>query len=164
MTNLYQWAARWRVSLEAIKDLEIEFGMHGLASEPDPGAGTSESAVQAAVRLEAARAGLRLWRNNVGALLDERGVPVRYGLANDTKALNAQIKSADLVGIRPVAITPAHVGRTIGQFVSRECKPAGWTWSGSDRELAQMRWLQLIAGAGGDAAFVTGPGSFDSTQ
>lgn len=158
---LHEWARQWGVGLAALRDLEARFGLHGRADEPAPAVpvGTSEAAVQAAVRLEAARAGLRLWRNNVGALVDERGIPVRYGLANDTKALNRAIKSADLIGIRPVQITPAHVGRTLGQFVSRECKPAGWSWAGTDRELAQMRWCELINALGGDAAFATGPGT-----
>src|ERR1700677_1701677 len=83
---------------------------------------TSESQVQSLVRLEAARKNIRLWRNNVGVLQDETGRPVRYWLANDSKALNEKIKSGDLVGWRPMLITPAMIGATVAQFVSRECK------------------------------------------
>ncbi len=164
MTVLYNWAAKWGVGLAAVQDLERVFRMHGREHEPTGTARElvtgNETAVQWNVRMEAARAGLRMWRNNVGALVDERGIPVRYGLANDTKALNKEIKSADLIGIRPVTITLGHVGQTIGQFVSRECKPAAWSWAGTDRELGQLRWAQLINGLGGDAAFATGPGTF----
>ncbi len=162
MNTLYQWAIAHGVGMAAVKDLERLFGMNGRAEEPTdkPRDAKNETLVQWDVRLEAARAGLRLWRNNVGALVDERGIPVRYGLANDTKALNKEIKSADLIGIRPVTITPAMVGRTLGQFVSRECKAPGWTYSGNDREVSQLKWAQLVLGLGGDAAFVTGPGSF----
>lgn len=162
MSMLYGWAIAHGVPLAAVKDLERRFGMLGAELEPGPSPSRedNETAVQWGVRLEGARAGVRLWRNNVGALLDARGVPVRYGLANDTKALNANIKSGDLIGVRPVTITPAMVGYTIGQFVSRECKAPGWSWGGTDRELAQLKWAQMIAGLGGDAAFVTGPGSF----
>lgn len=117
---------------------------------------TSEAAVQAQVRLEAARKGLRLWRNNVGVLTDERGVPVRYGLANDSKQLNSVVKSGDLIGWRPVLITPAHLGITIAQFVSRECKRVGWTYKGDAREQAQLRWAEMIIADGGDAAFCCG--------
>ena len=55
-----------------------------------PGAG-SEAAVSNDVRLVAARAGTRLWRNNVGVLEDKTGRPVRSGLANDSKALNGML-------------------------------------------------------------------------
>jgi hypothetical protein len=162
VSTLYQWAIDHGVGLAAIKDLEQRLGMTGgLEGASDRPAGSgSELLVQWDCRMEGARAGLRMWRNNVGALLDERGVPVRYGLANDTAALNKSIKSADLIGIRPVTITPAHVGRTLGQFVSRECKAPGWTYSGNPREVAQLKWAELIIGLGGDACFATGPGTF----
>jgi hypothetical protein len=115
-----------------------------------------ESEVQARVRLEAARRGWNLWRNNVGVLMDSRGVPVRYGLANDSKAVNANVKSGDLIGIRPVLITPQHVGHYIGQFVSVECKRDGWRASATDEhEAAQMRWAQIVLLAGGHAVFAT---------
>lgn len=151
------WAIRWGVPLAALKDLENTLGLDG------PGApltkGESEAAAQAAVRLEGAQKGLRLWRNNVGALVDERGVPVRYGLANDSKKMNELIKSADLIGIRPVYITPAHVGLTLGQFTSREIKEPGWHYTGTEREEAQQRWALLVNSLGGDAGFATGPGT-----
>jgi len=159
--SLEQWAIKYAVSYAALQELRATWFSHGQAEEPTPATvGKDEAAVQGRVRLEAAQCGLRMWRNNVGALMDERGVPVRYGLANDTKALNKAIKSADLIGIRPVFITPAWVGHTIGQFYSRECKPEGWTWSGTERELAQLKWAQMINACGGNAAFVTGTGSF----
>ncbi len=156
---VYQWAARHRVSLQALQELQAIFGMHGGHTLPAAVKGTSEAAVQAAVRLEAARKGVKLFRNNVGALLDERGVPVRYGLANESKQVNEVMKSADLIGWRPVAIGPQHVGQVIGQFVSREVKEVGWRYTGRDREPAQLAWAQLVTSAGGDAAFCTGEGT-----
>ena len=118
---------------------------------------TNEATVQAQVRLNASGAGWRLWRNNVGALLDSRGVPIRYGLANDSSVVNRQIKSADLIGIRPVLITQDMVGKIIGQFVSRECKEGGWKPSPTDkREWAQRNWAQIVNELGGDAKFSTG--------
>ena len=103
---VYQWAARHGVSLQALAELQAVFGMQGGHDLPPEVKGTSEAAVQAAVRLEAARKGVRLFRNNVGALVDSRGVPVRYGLANDSKQLNEVMKSADLIGWRPLLIEP----------------------------------------------------------
>ena len=56
----------------------------------------AESRVQSIARLAASELGWRVFRNNVGVLRDDRGVPVRFGLANDSKSLNEQIKSGDL--------------------------------------------------------------------
>ena len=156
---VYQWATRHRVSLQALQELQALFGMHGDHTLPAEVKGTSEAAVQAAVRLEAARKGVRLFRNNVGALVDARGVPVRYGLANDSKQVNEVMKSADLIGWRPLLIAPQHVGTVVAQFVSREVKAVGWHYTGSDRELAQLAWAQLVTSGGGDAAFCTGVGT-----
>lgn len=113
--------------------------------------GKLESPVQAEVRLRAARLGWQLWRNNVGALLDARGVPVRYGLANDTKALNARLKSGDLIGWRTLTITPDMVGQTLAQFVSLECKRA----DGGRVDPAQAAWQALVERAGGLALIVS---------
>jgi hypothetical protein len=71
--------------------------------------------------------------------------------------VNEQIKSGDLIGIRPVLIAPAHVGQTLGVFVSREVKHRGWRYHPNNkREAAQQRWIDLVRGLGGDAAFTTG--------
>ncbi len=156
---VYQWAARHGVSLQAVQELASLFGMQGGHDLPPEVKGTSEAAVQAAVRLEAARKGVRLFRNNVGTLVDSRGVPVRYGLANDSKQLNEVMKSADLIGWRPLLIEPRHVGTIVAQFVSREVKAVGWHYTGADREPAQLAWAQLVTAGGGDAAFCTGEGT-----
>lgn len=154
--NLITWAIKWGVSPAALADLRAELNLDGVGTVEK---GDSEGAAQAAVLLEGAQKGLRLWRNNVGALPDERGVPVRYGLANDSAKINKVIKSGDLIGIRPVFITQAHLGYTIGQFVSREMKAPGWKYTGTEHEQAQQRWALLIASLGGDAAFATGAGT-----
>lgn len=119
----------------------------------------SESRIQTLIRLEASSKGARLWRNNVGATYTKDGSFLRYGLANDSSQLNREIKSADLIGIRPVLITQAMVGTVIGQFISREVKHEGWKYSGSERELAQLRWAELIIDLGGDASFAVGVGT-----
>lgn len=157
--NLNQWALKWGVSYEALEDLRKQFGM--INTDPvAPVRGNNEAAVQARVRLEASHKGARLWRNNVGAIKDERGVPVRYGLANDSKQMNDIIKSSDLIGLRPILITPQHVGQTIGQFVAREVKGPTWRYTGTKREQAQRKFLELVVSLGGDACFVTEEGSF----
>lgn len=120
---------------------------------------TSESGISSDIRLEASQRGCRLWRNNVGATYTPTGQFIRFGLANDSAQLNKAIKSADLIGIRPVLITQAHVGLTIGQFISREVKHPGWKYTGTERERAQLAWAELINSLGGDACFTTGRGT-----
>lgn len=159
---LGQWALKWGVPFAALADLHEHLGLNGAGSIPEDMRGDSEAAAQAAVRVEASQKGLRMWRNNVGALEDSRGVPVRYGLANDNSKLNKVLKSADLIGIRPLHVLPNHVppaGLLIGQFVSREIKEPGWTYTGTEREQAQQRWALLVNSMGGDAKFATGAGT-----
>ena len=153
--DFHEWAARHRIPPAAIVELAQILG----ATDPVTIAGHGEAHVQSSVRLEAASCNARLWRNNVGALLDKRGVPVRYGLANESAKLNARLKSSDLIGWRRVMITPAHVGRTIARFLARECKPAGWKYTGDEHEAAQLRWIELVGAEGGDAKFATGVGT-----
>lgn len=147
-----QWVDRWPQAAA-----ELQQALSEPITEP---LGFSEAGVQAVIRLEASRKGLRLFRNNVGAFEDpQTGRWVRYGLANDSKQMNQQIKSSDLIGIRPVVIEPGHIGQTIGQFVAREAKEGRWKYRGSKREQAQLRFLQLIASFGGDACFANGEGT-----
>lgn len=158
MAILEQWAAREGVGADALARLAA---MYAADSCGDAGTGKAESYVQSAVRLEAPYKGVLLMRNNVGALKDDRGVPVRYGLMNDSSQLNKRIKSSDLIGIRRVLITPQHVGHVIGQFVARECKESDWVLrgAGSERERAQMEFLNLVNSWGGDGKFASGPGT-----
>jgi hypothetical protein len=147
--------------MEALSELNGIFGLAPSAAfgriEDNP---HSETYVQSLVRLEAGRKGLKLWRNNVGVLTNaETGQPVRYGLANDSPALNKSIKSGDLIGWRSIVITPAHVGTKLAQFVSRECKRPNWKFTGTDREKAQLRWAEVLNADGGDGCFVTGEGT-----
>ncbi len=119
----------------------------------------SESAVQQRVRLEAARFGLQMWRNNSGAFTDDQGRLVRFGLGNDSAAINATIKSSDLIGITPITITPAHLGRVLGVFTAIECKPEGWHMRpGDERALAQQAFHGIVKQIGGFAGFAQAPG------
>lgn len=154
---LSAWAQRWGINPQAVAELRaiLQCTPDGQVTEGLQ----SEAGVQAAVRLEASQRGLRLWRNNVGACVDERGNYVRYGLANESTRMNAAIKSSDLIGIRPVMVTPEMVGRVVGQFVAREIKAPGWVYKGTPREEAQLKFLQLVTSMGGDAAFANGKGT-----
>lgn len=164
MNNMLQdWAELWGIPQEALDDL-ADRSVYACA--PSDGAALkshAESYVQSLVRLNAPAAGIVLWRNNVGALMDKLGRPVRYGLANDSKQLNETIKSGDLIGWQPVKITAEMVGQRIARFVSIECKEVGWEFgcAGPDteqgkREKAQHRWVQMVTAAGGIACFSVG--------
>lgn len=153
---LDEWARRWNISGAALADLRVAIG---IGDQRHAAEGLSEAGVQSRIRLEATVKKCRLWRNNIGATITPDGSFVRYGLANDSAAINSRIKSADLIGIRPVTITGAHVGMIIGQFLSREVKASRWRYTGTAREQAQLRWAELILALGGDAGFATGEGS-----
>ena len=158
--NLNEWVIKWGIPFEAVEDLRREFGTLNIKTTPlTPKSDLSEAAVQVNVRLEASNKGLRLWRNNLGAGYMQDGSFIRWGLANESTAMNRTIKSHDLIGIRPIRITEAHIGQLIGQFVSREIKPGYWNYSGNDHELAQLKWAELVISLGGDAGFATGEGT-----
>lgn len=158
-----QWLSKWHAHIpqEAVADLYRMLGMTDNAPAPGPGGKIgSESRQQSLVRMDAAQAGVWLTRNNVGVLMSDNGTPVRYGLANESKEQNKVFKSSDLIGIRAVPITQAMVGQVIGQFVARECKKEGWTYTGDAHEQGQLAFINFINARGGDARFATGPGSF----
>lgn len=137
------WAARWGVSDQAMADLRELLG----ASDRTPTnrAASNERIVSDRVRLVWAQRGAAIWRNNVGATLTATKQMIRYGLANDSHAMNQHIKSSDLIGIKPN-----------GQFLARECKASNWKYQGTEREQAQLRFITLVVSLGGDAKFTTG--------
>ena len=160
--NLHTWAQKWGIPLECLRDLQTTLGLYTPPLPADaPGYGKSEAWAQSSVRLEASQKGCHLFRNNVGALKDKTGRLVRYGLGNDSQALNDVLKSSDLIGWRPVLITPAHVGHTVAQFLAREVKEPGHqvTPDTDEHERAQLAFLNLVNASGGDGAFATGPGT-----
>lgn len=145
MNELHTWAHRWGLPIEALQELP---GVLTPATAMPVGE-KSEEAVKARVRLEAAEKGILLFRNNVGVAFDSRGTPVRFGLANDSPAVNARIKSSDLIGLRP----------DTGQFIARETKKADWRYTGTGREPGQLNFLLIVQSKGGDACFAKGVGT-----
>lgn len=159
MKQIHDWAIANRIHISAVYDLLQRLGMGADSPQPSVKVGMSETAIQNNDRINAAQHGVILWRNNVGVLQDETGRPVRYGLCNDSKELNENIKSSDAIGIKPVIITPDMIGQVIGQFVAREYKEDGWVYTGRGREAAQAAFLTIVTSKGGDAAFASGVGS-----
>lgn len=153
--NLLQWAARWQIPPEALREL------CSTAIYSDTNTEQPEGAVQQSVRLGAARSGRLLWRNNRGAGKMASGTFVRYGLANDSKVLGDAVKSADLIGIEPRLITTEMVGSTVGVFLSVEVKRQGWKYSGTLEECAQIQWARIIEAKGGRSIITNNQNIFD---
>jgi len=157
MTGYQQWVTRHP---QAAADLVRV--LHGVAQPVTSPVGETEAWAQQQARFSAARQGALAWRNNVGATPTKcpscgiKQQPIRYGLANDSMKLNAEIKSGDLILAIPRAITPAMVGTTIAQFGSIESKRPGWRYTGRGQESGQAAWAALIQSVGGYAAFATG--------
>ena len=98
----------------------------------------SEHEIQQRIRLACSRGPVRLWRNNSGALVDQQGRLVRFGLAKG---------SSDLIGLRSLEITPDLVGQRLAQFVALEIKTARGVVSPEQRA-----FLDLVEQLGGVAA------------
>lgn len=131
-----QWAAQYPEAARALRAIT-------LPPPPPPGQG-SEARIQSAVRLEAARKGYWLGRNNSGVLMNDRGVPVRFGLGNDSAAVNKVFKTGDLIGWRDTLITPEMVGTIMAQFTSAEIKAEN-----GRIEQGQWNWANLVNSRGG---------------
>lgn len=142
MNMLYDWAQRHNVSAVALQELAQLYAI----TLPVP-EGKSESYVQSQLRLMAPKLDASLWRNNSGAMLDTSGRMVRYGLGNDSKRLNDEWKSPDLVGITRV--------NGYGVFTAVEVKPEGWRGPSTKHEHAQSNFLQTVEALGGIGMFAT---------
>jgi hypothetical protein len=103
----------------------------------------TEQQIQQQIRLACAGPGqqTRLWRNNVGRLIDAQGRPVTFGLCPG---------SADLIGYVPITITPEMVGMRLAVFAGVEVKR-----SGGRATSQQLQWLGAVQAAGGRAGIAT---------
>lgn len=123
----------------------------------------TETDVQNMSRLAIQLAGGTAWRNNRGVARETNpdGTirPVRFGLANDSSALDKVFKTGDLVGLFPVGIPTYPYGTLfyVGMFCMWECKPEGWHFTGTDREQAQWAAIKFVRERMGRAGFVSHP-------
>jgi len=74
-----------------------------MASSPN------EHEIQQRIRLACGHGSVRLWRNNTGALIDQQGRIVRFGLCKG---------SSDLIGLRSLEITPELASQRLAQFIA----------------------------------------------
>jgi hypothetical protein len=67
-----------------------------------------------AIMLGLSTPGVRLFRNNCGALKDAEGRLIRYGVANPG--------GSDLIGWRSITVTPDMIGQKLAVFLAIEVK------------------------------------------
>lgn len=97
----------------------------------------SEQQIQQQIRLACSSGPARLWRNNVGRLLDQNGRMVTFGLCPG---------SSDLIGYRSVTITADMVGQQLAVFTAVEVKsPTGRPTK------EQTAFVEHVRSAGGRA-------------
>lgn len=152
--TLFEWAHKWGINAVAFHELADILDPSRTAI-PDNGPPRSEAALQSEIMIAAARMGLALWRNNSGALKDEKGRLVRYGLGNTSARVNQHWKSSDLIGIAPYRVQPQDVGMTVGRFLAVEVKAPGWRGIKDDHEKAQNAFLQNVRALGGIGCFAS---------
>jgi hypothetical protein len=99
----------------------------------------SEMAILRRILEACGRGGVRLFRNNCGALEDKTGRVVRYGLCKG---------SSDLIGYCTVTVTEDMVGQRLAVFVALEVKDKGRLTP------EQAQFLRVVKDAGGIAAEV----------
>jgi hypothetical protein len=146
-----EWARKWKIPAEALVDLSNTLIPPNSGHDSDA---RTEADVQADVREKVSKNGGRIWRNNCGVATSCDGRPIRFGLANDSKKINSIIKSSDLIGITPHKVMLSDVGKIVGVFTAYEVKKPGWNFTGTKREKAQERFLQLVVAMGGIGKFI----------
>ncbi|CAH9015195.1 putative holliday junction resolvase [Vibrio phage 142E35-1] len=121
---------------------------------------TPEAKATVNVRARASDWGMKMFRNNSGMLTNpDTGVPVRFGLGNESAKLNKELKSGDLVGFSEITVTPEMVGKKIAVFTNIEVKSLGFiikdVYNPKSREYAQNEFNKLVTNANGIAGFAS---------
>ena len=133
-----QWVQTYQIPPRAVAALySIVLPMSSITS-------TSETATQNLIRVEAAKYGFAMWRNNSGAVTTDDGRHIRFGVGNDSKKLNEIWKSPDLIGIGPN-----------GRLVGCEVKRPNWRAPETNRDRAQLNAINQINALGGIGFFAT---------
>jgi len=150
-----QWAKKWNIPRVAIKDYIKTLGVNAIDVETDvDNSDILENDFQNQVRALAAARNVWLTRNNVGAAFTRDGHYIRFGLCNETKKINANYKSSDLIGITKHFVTEEDLGTTLGLFTAYEIKRPGWKFTGTPREKSQLAFLEFVMSKGGIGKFI----------
>lgn len=95
----------------------------------------------------------KVWRNNSGAFENAAGRWVRFGLGNISEKLNKVFKTSDYVGYTTIEVTQEMVGRKLAVFSAVEIKKPEWEYTGTEDEVAQKTFIDLVIRDGGFATF-----------
>lgn len=105
----------------------------------------AESSVQADVRLALGRDAV-LFRNNTGALRNDYGRLVHFGVGPDGGG------GSDLIGWKSITITPDMIGQRVAVFLAIETKDVNGR-TAKKRLEAQAKFIKQVQLAGGLAGF-----------
>lgn len=97
----------------------------------------------------------KLLRNNSG-VYDPKDPPTpytRWGLGNKSAKVNKTYRSSDQIGVLPITITQAMVGKKIGVFLAVEDKHSEWIYCGDEHETGQSNFINHIKRLYGIATF-----------
>ena len=97
---------------------------------------SNEALIQNQIRLALGKDNVRLFRNNTGALMDQNGRLVTFGLCKG---------SSDLIGFKTITITPEMVGAELAVFTAIEVKDKGHATK------YQKNFIDVVKKAGGIA-------------
>lgn len=147
-----EWAEKWKLPPEAISELNQ---LSSAFSQPE--SDVSENAVASECRVLLGKLDIISMRNNVGVLEDRNGRPVRYGLCNESPAMNKVLKASDDILIIPHIVRPEDVGRKFGIFGAAEYKRKDWKFTGKGREVAQSNFHRMVQAKGGIGFFANNP-------
>lgn len=108
----------------------------------------SERRIQSEILLALAEHGLSGWRQNVGTGWAGEVQKLKDGsvLIRNPRPLKAGLcrGSSDIIGLRPVVVTPEMVGQTLAQFAAIEVKQPG-SYPTKD----QRHFLEFVQSKGG---------------
>lgn len=120
---------------------------------------TPEGKASLKVLLGANRRGCRLYRNNSGVAYDQFNRPVFFGLGNEGKKSDDDLRTPDYVGFHKLTITPEMVGKTVPIFTAIDAKKLGFVckeyYSKGSREYGQKLFFDIVEQAGGIAGFAS---------
>ncbi|QZI87827.1 hypothetical protein SIPHO054v2_p0026 [Vibrio phage 103E44.1] len=128
---------------------------------------TPEAKATINVRARASEWNMKMFRNNSGMLPNpDTGIPVRFGLGNESAKLNKELKSGDLVGFSEITVTPEMVGKKMAVFTNIEVKSLGFVikdvYNKNSREYAQNEFNKLVTNANGIAGFASSAQDVDN--
>jgi hypothetical protein len=109
---------------------------------------TPEGKASQNVKLRANELGCRLYKNNTGVAYNSENRPVFFGLGNEGKKGDDDIRTPDWIGWRNTIITQEMVGKSLPIFVAIDAKKVGFKqkiqYPVSSREHGQQKFFNIV--------------------